>query len=297
MDSRALISMLFFSLLSTGFSTEVKAHGDTSAAFGQNASFFCYLSNPAGVSQVTWQKLRKNGVVDDLATYSTRFGKNEMKPNVKFLEALLNSTSIIVNNVSTADEGCYFCTFHVYPSGSVRKETCLTVHGISNVSTKLILSNKETPQAGDVVSCSVTGKPAPKVTWSRPDWQANESVVSNEDGTATVSINWTLSTEDLEDKYVDCVIGSRLERIYFSNNTDTGETLKDRHHLVVAGVLPILVIVVLLALFIVYRHVAKRQKGCARGFIERSCCYSVVSSEGECPVAERCLPSSACLAV
>lgn len=103
------------------------------------------------------------------------------------------------------------------------------------MSTELTLSNKETPQAGDVVSCTATGKPAPKITWSRSDWPVNESVVFNEDGTATVSINWTLSTEDLENKYVDCVVGSRLERIYFSNDTDTGETLKSDLFLIIAG--------------------------------------------------------------
>ncbi|XP_048871782.1 OX-2 membrane glycoprotein-like [Brienomyrus brachyistius] len=299
MDARALISMLFFSSLSTGFSTEISAEGDTSAAFGEDASFSCHLSDPKGVSQVTWQAV-KNNVLHDLATYSTRFGENVKKSNIVFSEALLNSTSITVKRVSMADECCYVCTFHVYPSGSVREKMCLTVYGISDMSTNLIPINKETPQDAVVISCSATGKPAPEVTWSRSDWQVEKWVVHNEDGTATVSINRTLDKSDLKDEYVDCVAGSRFERIYLFNSTilpSQGEIHKDfsYHPGAVAGVLTILVLVVLLALLIKYG--ANREKGCARSFIQRCHCYSMVASERESQAAERCLPTSSCLSV
>uniref|UniRef100_A0A8C9TV28 Ig-like domain-containing protein n=1 Tax=Scleropages formosus TaxID=113540 RepID=A0A8C9TV28_SCLFO len=100
-----------------------------SAVFGEDASFSCSLSDLKRASQITWQRVRKNNSIQDLATYSKMYGENVMEPKVVFMEASLNSSSIIVRNVSVEDEACYVCTFHVYPSGSVRKQTCLTVHG------------------------------------------------------------------------------------------------------------------------------------------------------------------------
>uniref|UniRef100_A0A4W5PCC1 Immunoglobulin V-set domain-containing protein n=1 Tax=Hucho hucho TaxID=62062 RepID=A0A4W5PCC1_9TELE len=86
-------------------------------------------ADPTGVLQVTWQRLFKDDSVENLATYSKRFGAQIIDPHrgkVVFTEASLNSTSITVKNVTWADEACYICSFNVYPSGSIRKQTCLT---------------------------------------------------------------------------------------------------------------------------------------------------------------------------
>uniref|UniRef100_A0A674BQC3 OX-2 membrane glycoprotein-like n=1 Tax=Salmo trutta TaxID=8032 RepID=A0A674BQC3_SALTR len=108
----------------------VQARGDTRVDFNADASYTCTHADSTGVLQVTWQRLFKDDSVENLATYSKRFGAQIIDPHrgkVVFTEASLNSTSITVKNVTWADEACYICSFNVYPSGSRRKQTCLTV--------------------------------------------------------------------------------------------------------------------------------------------------------------------------
>uniref|UniRef100_A0A8K9XSA9 Ig-like domain-containing protein n=1 Tax=Oncorhynchus mykiss TaxID=8022 RepID=A0A8K9XSA9_ONCMY len=105
---------------------------DTRVDFNADASYTCTHADPTGVLQVTWQRLFKDDSVENLATYSKRFGAQIIDPQrgkVVFTEASLNSTSITVKNVTWADDACYICSFNVYPSGSIRKQICLTVQG------------------------------------------------------------------------------------------------------------------------------------------------------------------------
>lgn len=87
---------------------------------------------PTGVLQVTWQRLFKDDSIENLATYSKRFGQQVNEPyqgKVMFTEASLHSTSISLRNVTWEDESCYICSFNAYPEGSKRKQTCLKVQG------------------------------------------------------------------------------------------------------------------------------------------------------------------------
>lgn len=87
---------------------------------------------PTGVLQVTWQRLLKDDSVETLATYSKKFGRQVNEPylgKVVFTEASLSSSTITVKNVTWVDDSCYICSFNVYPDGSQRKQTCLTVQG------------------------------------------------------------------------------------------------------------------------------------------------------------------------
>ncbi|KAJ8351512.1 hypothetical protein SKAU_G00229880 [Synaphobranchus kaupii] len=161
MDARYLIFVLNC-LLTPGLSAKVTAKGTSTAAFGQEASFSCSLSEPDGASQVTWQRLLKDNTVENLATFSKRFGAKVMDPHVSrihFTEASLNSTSITIKNVTPADDACYICSFNVYPSGSIRKQTCLMVQGIFEA--RAWIPSGETSSEKDVVvRCSVKIKTA-----------------------------------------------------------------------------------------------------------------------------------------
>uniref|UniRef100_A0A3B5AAK8 Immunoglobulin V-set domain-containing protein n=1 Tax=Stegastes partitus TaxID=144197 RepID=A0A3B5AAK8_9TELE len=78
------------------------------------------------VLQVTWQRLYADESIENLATYSKRFGQQVNDPykrKVIFTEASLSSTSISLKEVSWADESCYICSFNVYPDGSKRRQT------------------------------------------------------------------------------------------------------------------------------------------------------------------------------
>uniref|UniRef100_A0A672G2D0 Immunoglobulin V-set domain-containing protein n=1 Tax=Salarias fasciatus TaxID=181472 RepID=A0A672G2D0_SALFA len=85
---------------------------------------------PPGVRQVTWQRLFSDQSVENLATFSPRFGQQVNEPyggKVFFTEAALNSTAITVSDVTWQDESCYVCSFNVFPDGSRGRQTCLTV--------------------------------------------------------------------------------------------------------------------------------------------------------------------------
>lgn len=85
-----------------------------------------------GVAQVTWQKLTKNNAVQNLATYSKRFGEQVNGPfqgKISFRKATLSLSSITLKNVTWEDDSCYICSFNVFPDGSKRKQVCLEVQG------------------------------------------------------------------------------------------------------------------------------------------------------------------------
>ncbi|XP_042174076.1 OX-2 membrane glycoprotein-like isoform X2 [Oncorhynchus tshawytscha] len=154
--------LVLLCLLSEAVSVNVVSRGDTRVDFNADASYTCTHADPTGVLQVTWQRLFKDDSVENLATYSKRFGAQIIDPHrgkVVFTEASLNSTSITVKNVTWADEACYICSFNVYPSGSRRKQTCLTVQGVSEVRATMHKVPSTEPKADMevVVSCSATG--------------------------------------------------------------------------------------------------------------------------------------------
>ncbi|XP_071186739.1 OX-2 membrane glycoprotein-like isoform X5 [Salvelinus alpinus] len=154
--------LILFCLLSEAVSVNIVTRRNNTADFNADASYTCSHADPTGVLQVTWQRLFKDDSVENLATYSKRFGVKIIDPHrgkVVFTEASLNSTSITVKNVTWADEACYICSFNVYPSGSRRKQTCLTVQGVSEVRATMQKVPSTEPKADMevVVSCSATG--------------------------------------------------------------------------------------------------------------------------------------------
>ncbi|KAK7893282.1 hypothetical protein WMY93_022434 [Mugilogobius chulae] len=146
--------------------SQITGHGSTSADYGGEAHFKCKLDNSQDVLQVTWQRLYKDNPVENLATYSKRFGEqvnDPYKDKIQITEASLQSSSITVRNLTWADESCYVCSFNAYPSGSKGHQTCLKVQGVSNVKTQLYAYEPENEEV--IFSCSATGKPAPKIKW------------------------------------------------------------------------------------------------------------------------------------
>ncbi|KAL4656580.1 OX-2 membrane glycoprotein-like, partial [Arapaima gigas] len=144
--------------------------GSTEADFGEKVTFSCRLSESRGVRQVTWLRLRSSGSVDSLASYSPHHGaavSEQFLGRVLLTEVTLHSTSITLQNVTLEDEGCYICTFNIYPGGSTRKQTCLThVVGAS--------------VGGEVqLKCELTEpKEVLQVTWQRVTKGMTENVAS-----------------------------------------------------------------------------------------------------------------------
>ncbi|XP_041822312.1 OX-2 membrane glycoprotein-like [Chelmon rostratus] len=223
--------LILTGLLFKASSSQITGYGNSTGDYGGDAHYRCTLANPTGVLQVTWQRLFKDESIENLATYSKRFGQQVNEPyqgKVIFTEASLSSTSITLKNITWEDDSCYICSFNVYPDGSKRKQTCLTVQGISQVKTgvEALSSEHEDEDGKEVVfSCSATGKPAPTIEWvyspgALPLNQPQTATVSNSDHTFTSSRNITLEIPPGWSGHVDCVLnsgmtGQRRERIPF----------------------------------------------------------------------------------
>ncbi|XP_052355935.1 mucin-5AC-like isoform X12 [Oncorhynchus keta] len=121
---------------------------------------------------------------------------------VGFTETSLNSTSITTKNVTWAEEVCYICSFNVYPSGSRRKQTCLTVQELYGPS----LLVTQTNNSHTTLSCSATGRPVPIVTWDDIMIEHSTMVdVTHPNGTVTMTTTVTVVVSSLTDKEVRCV--------------------------------------------------------------------------------------------
>ncbi|XP_029377335.1 OX-2 membrane glycoprotein-like isoform X2 [Echeneis naucrates] len=251
--------LLVFTLLVKTVAAQVSGDGNATAEYGGEAYYRCTLENHKDVLQVTWQRRNKDDSLENMATYSKRFGQQVNEPylgKVIFTEASLNSTSISLRDVSWQDESCYICSFNAFPDGSKRRETCLTVEGISSVNTTVAPKEED---MGVVFSCSATGKPAPTIEWLvSPDAAYLDSpktmTVKSSDQTFTSSRNITLRLPEGWDGHVDCLlnkgrIGQRQERIHFSLNAAQPEDKTDGKRSTVAIAVVLVAFIVCITVF------------------------------------------------
>ncbi|XP_071774025.1 OX-2 membrane glycoprotein-like [Centroberyx gerrardi] len=244
--------LLLVYVLFKAVSSEVIVSGDATADFGGDAHYRCAVTDITGVLQVTWQRLYKDEAIENLASYNKRFGKQINEPHrgkVIFTEASLSSTSITVKNVTWGDEACYICSFNVFPDGSKRKQICLTVQGISEVTTHVQQIPSSGPEADVevVVSCSATGKPAPAVQWDIPssiDKEPSHRTVTNDDHTFTTNSSVALRLPPHWGGNVDCLLntgtrGQRQERIHIPDLSGRDkETVDQGKYISVVSILP-----------------------------------------------------------
>ncbi|XP_009811311.2 OX-2 membrane glycoprotein [Gavia stellata] len=183
---------------------------------GGNVTFSCRSVTKEDVLQVTWQK-ETEGAEDNIATYSTMNGQKIAKGyvgHVSFAHSELQASAISLHGVTLQDEGCYKCIFNTFPSGAVTGRMCLNVYAISDpkVEAKLIPSPDKAEDSEKVVgmSCSATGKPAPKITWRLPSTlqqKPREYHVRLSNQTVTVISNFThVHSKILQDYPIACVI-------------------------------------------------------------------------------------------
>ncbi|XP_009322206.1 PREDICTED: OX-2 membrane glycoprotein-like [Pygoscelis adeliae] len=183
---------------------------------GGNITFSCRSVTKEDVLQVTWQK-ETDGAEDNIATYSKMNGQKIAKGyvgHVSFVHSELQASAISLSGVTLQDEGCYKCIFNTFPSGAVTGRMCLKVYAISDpkVEAKLIPSPDKAEDSEKVVgmSCSATGKPAPKITWHLPSilqQKPREYHVRLDNQTVTVISNFTHThSKILQEYHIACVI-------------------------------------------------------------------------------------------
>ncbi|XP_018583965.2 OX-2 membrane glycoprotein-like [Scleropages formosus] len=135
---------------------------------------------------------------------------------VLLTETSLDSTAITVRGVSLEDEGCYICSFNIYPKGTTRKQICLIVRGVRTVRTwkRPLVAPALDTEKPVVVTCSATGKPAPEVQWGVSEDQKSgpmetTSSNTNSDGTVTVTSSLRLDLSTSPRTHVDCLVGGQ----------------------------------------------------------------------------------------
>ncbi|XP_008322808.1 OX-2 membrane glycoprotein-like [Cynoglossus semilaevis] len=221
-----MLLILMSALLFKASAMKINSYGNRTAVYGEDARYRCSANDQSGVLQVTWQRF-KDDALENLATYSKRFGLRVNTPyqgKIELTEESLNSTAITVKNVSWHDDGCYICSFNVYPYGSTEEQICVSVEGISQVDTGYIVISPLLKDSVEILfSCSATGKPAPTIEWdgSSKYTQSQTTIVSNSDNTFTSSQNITVRVPLAWDGHVDCLLntgqrGQRRERIPYA---------------------------------------------------------------------------------
>ncbi|XP_053827966.1 LOW QUALITY PROTEIN: OX-2 membrane glycoprotein-like [Vidua macroura] len=209
--------LLFFSIWTTApASVQVTNRKVQSVQAGGNVTFSCRSVTKEDVIQVTWQK-EMDGTEDNIATYSTINGQKIAKAyisHVSFAHSEYQASAISLHGVTLQDEGCYKCIFNTFPSGAVTGRMCLKVYAISDpkLETKLIPNPDKAEDSEKMVgmSCSATGKPAPKITWHLPSilqQKPREYHIKFRNQTVTVISNFTHTHSKILQEYpITCMI-------------------------------------------------------------------------------------------
>ncbi|NWH57700.1 OX2G protein, partial [Geococcyx californianus] len=187
-----------------------------SVRVGGNVTFSCQSVVKEDVLQVTWQK-ETNGAEDNIATYSKMNGQKIAKgyiSHVSFAHSELQASAISLHGVTLQDEGCYKCIFNTFPLGAVAGRMCLKVYVISDprVEAKIIRRTDKPEDSERMVqmSCSATGKPAPKITWNLPrilQQKPQEYHIMFSNKTVTVISNFTHAHSKILQEYpITCAI-------------------------------------------------------------------------------------------
>ncbi|XP_077646660.1 LOW QUALITY PROTEIN: OX-2 membrane glycoprotein-like [Lonchura striata] len=209
--------LLLFSVWTTApASVQVMNRKVQSVQAGGNVTFSCRSVTKEDVIQVTWQKETARAE-DNIATYSTINGQKIAKDyvsHVSFAHSELQASAISLHGVTLQDEGCYKCIFNTFPSGAVTGRMCLKVYAISDpkLETKLIPNPDKAEDSEKMVgmSCSATGKPAPKITWHLPSilqQKPREYHIKFSNQTVTVISNFTHTHSKILQEYpITCMI-------------------------------------------------------------------------------------------
>ncbi|XP_057188307.1 OX-2 membrane glycoprotein-like [Triplophysa rosa] len=257
--------LIILSFVSGAYLSVIIARGDTSVEFGGDTSLSCALSNPSGVKQVSWERVRAGDDAETLATFSERYKDYVHQEYVGkvTITASFNSSSIVIKNVTFEDEACYICSFKLYPSGPKRETLCLTVKGISEITASV---NPASGSDSDVtVSCLAKGKPTPILQWKSTEkdqtlhLSGSNNIMINSDGSNTTTSYLKLPISQFHGKSVECVAQSdNVEKSYqisLSGKNDEVTNNTSRRYITTVLVLVfMLIIIFVITLICLYKR-------------------------------------------
>ncbi|XP_041437371.1 OX-2 membrane glycoprotein isoform X1 [Xenopus laevis] len=193
-------------------SSQVQCSADKGTVpVGGSVTMRCKLNsdcNTQDILQVTWRK-QSGEFAGTIATSSRSHGQRFLGPysnrKVRFAEEIQNCSAITIGSVTPGDQGCFQCIFNIYPLGASMGSVCLDITEASISDPKMEInldSNND-----HVISCSATGKPAPKITWNVTrtlEQNPQNYSINHPDQTVTVISNFTHRT--LGRIHVTCVV-------------------------------------------------------------------------------------------
>ncbi|XP_055019199.1 OX-2 membrane glycoprotein-like isoform X2 [Boleophthalmus pectinirostris] len=189
------VVLLMTAVFLEGLKIDIKAHVDVVVKAGEEARFQCPLPFSSDVLQVMWQKILPEEAVT-VATCLLSQHKHHPKFSHRFrlTGAGLKNCSLVVQNVTEQDEGCYLCLFITSSDVANTGRTCLQMYELYGPTLNVTSLNSTGEQ---VVSCSATGRPAPKITLHVPQrHMTHNSSVTNSNGTVTVVSTAVISHRD-----------------------------------------------------------------------------------------------------
>ncbi|XP_044516314.1 OX-2 membrane glycoprotein-like [Gracilinanus agilis] len=225
---------------------------EVTSIVGENVTLSCQLPTDNEVLQVTWQK--EGPTTANMATYSTHHSPRLLgsyHEHVRVTQSDLNSSAITLDFVTLEDEGCYRCIFSIFPIGPVQGRMCLSVYAISEPQ---VDAQFLTGEEGEVLvaSCSVTGKPAPEITWDLPDGLVvtpHLSHVWNPDKTVTIISNFTYVRAQLPQKWTTmCLIRHPILNIGIELKDPSQESTTGSQVILCVSLVSVSIIVSLLVL-------------------------------------------------
>ncbi|XP_070606257.1 OX-2 membrane glycoprotein-like isoform X2 [Erythrolamprus reginae] len=161
---------------------------------GGNVTLRCTLLQQSNIYQVTWTK-KKNGNDENIATYKTNTGPTVLKYKDRINFTVWSPQDIAINlwNVSIEDNGCYECSFFLYPVGPDIGQSCLSVYDDLKTSIDYNISDNHLH-----ANCLATGFPRPNISWFPSGGEKKEKNITNPNGTLSVISNIFVSVSNVE---------------------------------------------------------------------------------------------------
>ncbi|XP_034533701.1 OX-2 membrane glycoprotein-like isoform X2 [Notolabrus celidotus] len=190
-----------------GLAALIQTERTVMAAAGEQACLNCKLLKSKQVHQVTWQKVLPDGE-RNVATYNIYSGQRVnagYKGKVQFKYVGLQNSSIVIQDVTEQDEGCYRCLFNTWPDGALICSTCLKLYELHE---PVLHFRESNVSQGVIVSCSATARPTPTVTLRVLHHELKSSIhkYSNDNGTVTVIATAVLPHRNVNNTEVECEV-------------------------------------------------------------------------------------------